>query len=196
MNGRGAYSGVIAIAVLAVVTAFSFSALSIANSESVSVFGNSVRELKADWLNAMFLVDKAVAKAVGDAAAENFSETGICGFDGTRAFSNISTSLAFVAGNSFKKCSITSSLEELDLTSPAVKGSIMLRCENAFGDYNAVFEKAVLVDKELRTQLLSPAPNQKNCVIEVVDNKGSASALDVSRTESKVIEEIVPPVGP
>src|SRR3989338_2012689 len=154
MNRKGIFSALLAIAAVALVAAaIIVSTTSTANVSSAD-FSKQVLELKSEWNNARYLLDKTTSRALAGSVDEG------CNF--TLSASAINNSFLITKNSSFRdNCTYTATTTAVTTD---ITVSTKIKCTKSLSGFSASFEKDVTFKKRVDASSASGS-----CKITITD---------------------------
>jgi len=150
---KGVYSAVVGLTALVIIISIAASTGQRIAMEEDSIYASSMTEMKIEWQNMRYLLDKTAADAIADAVIVNCTNTDV--------ETKIATYMQNIAiGNcqSVYNVNVTEyALNKYDITA-------MVSCEKSFAPSKRIlYEKEVVLEKELEISGTSP------CTFTVTD---------------------------
>ncbi|MBN2067501.1 MAG: hypothetical protein JW744_03465 [Candidatus Diapherotrites archaeon] len=168
MNGKGAYSGTIAVVAIVVLIAVSFSSGATLNTEDAAGKAKAIVELKAEFQQARYLLDKTASDAIADSA-----EAGGCDFD--------STEIAGILLPYFRNTLEEAGLENCGMANSSVSGNrnnitikFNLNCTKELSGMQLQYKK----DSIQLTKRAAYENTGTGCNVDVRDSDSSVCEVD------------------
>ena len=165
MNRKGAYSGIIASIAIVVIIAVAFNSSAAVRGGAEQSYSKAIVDVKSDWQNARYLLDKSAS----DALADDSSETGVaCSI----AYDEMANYFTTVLSNSIKNCEITfNPAVDVQVAGSDVTVMVAIKCTKGNVDYakSAKFEKRVGIFYDVANT---------RCLVDVLDKQSTICEVD------------------
>jgi hypothetical protein len=162
---KGIFSSLVAVTAIVLIGAIILTTSANVKSSGNTDFSEKILEIKKEWNNARYLMDKAASDALADTV-----DTGICSFSLDSA--KIEKYQADALANSIQDCSFGSgSFSAVPMPVPpnSYEITVALACSKKISSDFEIknFEKTVVFNKKIESQTDVPEPG--DCTITVTD---------------------------
>ncbi len=171
MNSSGSYAVVITLIAMVMIAAAAATSSSAIRAEGREGYARATAEVKREWQNFRYLLDKSTADAVADASLVG----SVCEYNSTQANNNLAGYFSNVRSDSFGKDCLYSP------TTPIANGSadnitvtVSITCEKSLGGgFSASYSKNVTFNKKVTVDGSGVCPDSTPRCYVVVQDKQS-----------------------
>ena len=150
MNKKGVFSALLATAAIIVIAATIIASSAPAMAPASKDFPGTILEMKRDWSNTRYLLDKTTS----DYLADNLAYDGSCNATGVNNLNGISGYFNTTIG-AYPNCSYETLVP--GFSAPDVTITLTITCSKDLGDFTASFSDSVIFEKQIAGFGSSPA---------------------------------------
>lgn len=173
MNSKGSYAAVIVLVAVVVIVVAALSSSAAVNAQGQKNYAKAIVEVKREWQNFRYLLDKSAADALADASFD-----GGCGYNAANL--DLGAYFSNVKDDSFgDDCTYDNlTIDDSDLGDIIITVSIACG-KNLGGDFSVSYSKDVTFNKALTVDGSGTCPDlTPRCRVIVQDKQSSIDEVD------------------